>query len=252
MRHFDEQLEELFKRIIMMGSITESMIQLAIRSYTEGNESLAAEVYEKENQVNALQVEVDDKAIKLTTLQQPVARDARFLFMASRIGGELERIADQSINIVQNTHYALAGPQPIKPLVDLPVMGSLVQKMVTDSLTAMVRRDCRLAETVLQEEDRVDAFRDQIFRILLTHMMADPRTIAPSLSLILMARNLERIGDHATNVAEEVIYWIQGRDVRHAKPRHREPMVPVRPADGEAQAVQDSAGQTETPGSSNT
>jgi phosphate transport system protein len=221
MRHFDEQLDELFKRIIMMGSLAESMIQLAIRAYTEGNESLADEVYAKENQVNALQVEVDDRAVKLTTLQQPVASDARFLFMASRIGGELERIADQSINIIQNTHYALEGTTPGKPLVDLPIMAGVVQKMVRNSMAAMAGRDLKLADDVLQEEEQVDAFRDQIFRILLTHMMADPRTIGPSLSLILMARNLERIGDHATNIAEEVIYWIQGRDIRHAKPaRH--------------------------------
>jgi phosphate transport system protein len=226
MRHFDEQLDELFKRIIMMGSITESMIQIAIRAYTEGNESLASDVYEKEHQVNALQVEVDDTAVKLTTLQQPVASDARFLFMASRIGGELERIADQSINIVQNTHYVLEASPSVKPLVDLPVMGGLVQTMVRNSMAAMAGRDLQLADEVLQQEDQVDAFRDQIFRILLTHMMADPRTIQQSLSLILMARNLERIGDHATNIAEEVIYWIQGRDIRHAKPpRHRDVMV---------------------------
>lgn len=219
MRHFDEQLEELFKRIIMMGSLAESMIQLAIRAYTEANESLADEVYTREDQVNALQVEVDDKAVKLTTLQQPVASDARFLFMASRIGGELERIADQSINIVQNTHYALEGSPPLRPLVDLPIMADVVQKMVRNSMAAMAGRDLNLADDVLQQEDQVDAFRDQIFRILLTHMMADPRTIQQSLSLILMARNLERIGDHATNIAEEVIYWIQGRDIRHKKLR---------------------------------
>jgi phosphate transport system protein len=223
MRHFDEQLDELFKRIIMMGSITESMIQLAIRAYTEGNESLASQVYEKEDQVNALQVEVDETAVKLTTLQQPVASDARFLFMASRIGGELERIADQSINIVQNTHYALEGVRVVKPLVDLPIMGGLVQQMVRTSMAAMAGRNVNLADDVLKQEDQVDAFRDQIFRILLTHMMADPRTIQQSLSLILMARNLERIGDHATNISEEVIYWIQGRDIRHAKSsRHRD------------------------------
>jgi len=222
MRYFDEQLDELFKRIIMMGSLAESMIQLALRAYTEGNESLASDVYAKEHQVNALQVEVDDKAVKLTTLQQPVASDARFLFMASRIGGELERIADQSINILQNTHYALEGSQPMKPLVDLQVMAGVVQKMVSKSLNAMAQRNCDLADEVLQQEDQVDAFRDQVFRILLTHMMSDPRTIPQSLSVILMARNLERIGDHATNIAEEVIYWIQGRDIRHAKARHRE------------------------------
>ncbi|HWE04715.1 MAG TPA: phosphate signaling complex protein PhoU [Tepidisphaeraceae bacterium] len=233
MRYFDEQLDELFKRIIMMGSLAESMIQIALRAYTEGNESLASDVYAKEHQVNALQVEVDDKAVKLTTLQQPVASDARFLFMASRIGGELERIADQSINIVQNTHYALEGAQPMKPLVDLQVMAGVVQKMVSKSLTAMAQRNCELADEVLQQEDQVDAFRDQVFRILLTHMMSDPRTIPQSLSVILMARNLERIGDHATNIAEEVIYWIQGRDIRHAKPRHREEATTLA-ADGNA------------------
>jgi phosphate transport system protein len=146
--------------------------------------------------------------------------------MASRIGGELERIADQSINIFQNTHYALDGAKPLKPLVDLPIMAGVVQKMVRNSMAAMAGRDVKLADEVLQQEDQVDAFRDQIFRILLTHMMADPRTIQQSLSLILMARNLERIGDHATNIAEEVIYWIQGRDIRHAKPsRHKDAML---------------------------
>ncbi|HWE94951.1 MAG TPA: phosphate signaling complex protein PhoU [Tepidisphaeraceae bacterium] len=220
MRHFDEQLDELFKRIIMMGSTAESMIQTAVRAYGERNESLAAEVYARENDVNKMQVEVDDWAVKLTTLQQPVASDARFLFMASRIGGELERIADQAINICQNTRYALEGP-PIKPLVDLPIMAGVAQKMVRNSLSAMAGRDVKLAEQVLEQEDQVDAFRDQIFRVLLTHMMSDPRTIQQCLSLILMARNLERIGDHATNIAEEVIYWIQGRDIRHARPsRH--------------------------------
>jgi len=233
MRHFDEQLDELFKRIIMMGSIAESMIQLSIRAYTDRNESLAAEVYEKEHAVNGMQVEVDNNAVKLTTLQQPVASDARFLFMASRIGGELERIADQSVNIIQNTHYVLEGPTPMKPLVDLPIMAGLVQKMVRNSMAAMAQRDVKLADEVLKQEDQVDAFRDQIFRILLTHMMADPRTIQQSLSLILMARNLERIGDHATNIAEEVIYWIQGRDIRHAKPsRHRDVITAVANATG--------------------
>ena len=216
MRHFDEQLEELFKRIVMMGSMVESMIHTALRIYEEGNESLAAECFSREQKVNAIQVEVDETAIRLTTLQQPVARDARFLFMASRIGGELERIADQAINICQNSHHALGG-QRIAPLVDLSIMGNVVQAMARSSLSAMSQRDCALADGVLEQEEQVDAFRDQIFRVVLTHMMADPRKIQQGMSLILIARNLERIGDHATNIAEEVIYWIQGRDVRHKR-----------------------------------
>ena len=231
MRHFHEQLDDLFQRLVLMGSLTEGMIRTAVRSLMEQNESLAAEVYEHEQELNVLQVEVDDRAIRLTALQQPVAQDARFLFMASRIGGELERIGDQAINICQNTHYVLTGP-PVKPLVDLTIMCQVVQKMVRDSVTAMVNRDAALAEKVLQEEEKVDAFRDQVFRILLTHMMGDPRTIPQCMSLILIGRNLERIGDHATNIAEEVIYWIHGRDIRHQGTRRR-----VKPASDNGSAL---------------
>jgi phosphate transport system protein len=226
MRHFHEQLDQLFQRLVLMGSTAESMIRTAVRSLMEQNESLADEVYAHEHELNVLQVEVDDKAVRLTTLQQPVAQDARFLFMASRIGGELERIGDQAINICQNTHYVLTGP-PVKPLVDLTIMCEVVQTMVRNSVTAMVNRDVVMAEAVLHEEEKVDAFRDQVFRILLTHMMGDPRTIGQCLSLILIGRNLERIGDHATNIAEEVIYWRNGRDIRH-QGAHKQ----LRPVDG--------------------
>jgi len=215
MRHFEEQLAELFERIVLMGTIAESMIETTVLTVTQRNASLAAEVFAREDEVNALQVEVDDRAVTLTAQHQPMARDVRFLFMSSRIGGELERIADQAINICQNSQLVLEAP-PIKTLMELPIMAEIAQKMVRDSLTAMIRRDVSLAEKVLVEEKKVDAFRDQIFRTLLTYMMGDPRTIQPAISLILIARNLERIGDHATNIAEEVIYWIQGRDVRHS------------------------------------
>lgn len=220
MRRFHDQLQDLLQQVVVMGSLAESMIQTAIRVLVERNESLSAEVFEKEHQVNSLQVEVDDRAVRLTALQQPVASDARFLFMASRIGGELERIADQAVNVSQNAHFVLEAP-PLKPLVDLPVMAEVAQGMVRDSLTAMINRDVALANRVLEQEEKVDAFRDQIFRTLLTYMMADPGTIQRALSLILIARNLERVGDHATNIAEEVIYWIQGRDIRHAKSHGR-------------------------------
>jgi phosphate transport system protein len=223
MRHFHEQLDELFQRLVLMGSLAEGMIRTAVRSLMEQDESLAAEVFAHEQEINFLQVEVDDKAVRLTALQQPVAQDARFLFMASRIGGELERIGDLAVNVCQNTHHVLDGP-PLKPLVDLTIMCQVVEKMVRESVTAMVNRDATMADGVLEEEERVDAFRDQVFRILLTHMMADARMIPQCLSLILIARNLERVGDHATNIAEEVIYWIKGRDIRHQhQQRHAAP-----------------------------
>lgn len=214
MRHFDEQLQELLQKIVLMGTTAESMIQTAARALVERNEALAEEVFAKEKTVNAMQIEVDEMAVRLTALQQPVGADVRFLFMATRINTELERIGDQACNICQNTHHVLQAPA-LKPLVDLPIMAELAQKMVRDSLTAMINRDCSLALRVMQDEETVDAFRNQIFRTLLTYMMADPGTIQRAISLILISRNLERIGDHANNIAEEVIYWVQGRDVRH-------------------------------------
>ena len=216
MRHFHEQLQDLLQKIVMMGTITESMIQSAVTGLVKRNDALFTDVFNREDEVNRLQVEVDDRAVKLTALQQPMAQDVRFLFMASRIGGELERIADQAINICQNSRHVLEGP-PLRSLVELPIMADVAQKMVRDSLSAMIQRDVGVAAVVLEEEKKVDAFRNQIFSTLLDWMKHDPSAIERSLSLILIARNLERIGDHATNIAEEVIYWIQGRDVRHTK-----------------------------------
>src|SRR3982750_3525907 len=214
MRYFHEQLQDVLKQITLMGSLTESMIALAMRILVERDESLTDDVMAKEDEVNALQVRIDEASINLIATQQPVGKDVRLLFMASKIVTDLERIADQAKNISQNAHYVLTQP-PLKPMVDLPIMAEIAQKMVRDALTAVLDRDVELAERVIREESKVDAFRDQIFRTLLTYMMADPGTIQRALSLILISRNLERVGDHATNIAEEVIYWIQGRDVRH-------------------------------------
>ena len=214
MRHMDEKMQELLEKLLMMGRLAESMVQTALRVLIERNEILGAEIRRKEKEVNDLQIEIDDSAVKLTALQQPVGTDVRFLFMASRIATELERIGDQAVNIIENAHHVLKAA-PLKPLVDLPVMGEIAERMVRDSLNALVEKDCSLANRVLEEEKKVDAYRDQIFRVLLTYMMADPGTIERALALILISRNLERVGDHATNIAEEVIYLVEGREVRH-------------------------------------
>ncbi|MFI5380877.1 MAG: phosphate signaling complex protein PhoU [Tepidisphaerales bacterium] len=214
MRHFEQQLQDLLKKIVLMGSIAEAMIQGAVRSLIERNESLSRDVFEKERQVDQLQLEIDEAAVTLVALNQPMAADVRFLFAASRITSEIERIGDQAINICQNARYVLQFP-PLKPMVDIAIMSDIVEKMVRDVLTALVERDIALAEKVIEYEDQVDAFKDQVFRTLLTYMMADPGTIQRALSLILLSRNLERIGDHSTNIAEEVIYLVQGRDIRH-------------------------------------
>jgi len=213
-RHFDEQIQELLEKLLLMGSLAESMIQAAMRALIERNDSLGEDIHRKEEEVNNLQIEIDDRAIKLTALQQPVGTDVRFLFMASRIASELERIADQAINIVQNIRHVLKA-SALKPLIDLPLMGEIAEKMVRDALQALVDRDCVLANQVLQEEKKMDAFNNHIFRVLLTYMMADPGTIERALALILISRNLERVGDHATNIAEEVVYLVEGREIRH-------------------------------------
>jgi phosphate transport system protein len=215
MRHLHEQLQDVLKQITIMGSLTESMIGMAMRVLVERDESLNDEIFRMEDEVNALQVKIDEMSIELIATQQPVGKDVRLLFMASKIVTDLERIADQAKNICQSAHYVLAQP-PLKPMVDLPIMAEIAQKMVRDALTAVIDRDVPLAERVIREESKVDAFRDQVFRTLLTYMMADPGTIQRALSLILISRNIERIGDHATNIAEEAIYIVQGRDIRHA------------------------------------
>ncbi|MFH1226282.1 MAG: phosphate signaling complex protein PhoU [Planctomycetota bacterium] len=213
-RHFDQELSSINEKLIRMATLSEEMIKIAIRALSERNASIVKDVGPREEEVNRLQIEIDENVITLIARMQPVAADLRFLIAASKITGELERIADQAINISQSTTFLLKYP-PLKPLVIIPLMADTVRQTVAESLNAYVRRDVNLAQLVLDSDDKVDAYKDQIFRELLTYMISDPETIQRSLTFILIARNLERIGDHATNIAEEVIYMVQGRDVRH-------------------------------------
>jgi phosphate transport system protein len=221
-RHRDEKLRELLQRLMLMGGLSEHMLDLAMRTLVERQPAHAAEVYAKENEVNELQMEIDDRAIKLTVLQQPVAMDARFLFMAVRISSDLERIADLAVNVCQTAEKLIKEP-PLKPLVDLPIMSEIARRMVQRGLDALANRDCALAEQVLEEEHKVDALRSQIFRELLTYMMSEPTSIPRALGLILISRHLERVGDHATNIAEDVVYLVKGRDIRHHHGLSEEP-----------------------------
>lgn len=213
-RHFDEELKTLKERILYMGSLIESMIHYAIKSLVERNSNLLKEVFKHEDEVNKLHIEIDDICLKLLALRQPIAVDLRFITAAMKINSDLERMGDQAINISQNTEDLLKQPQ-LKPLIDLPRMADIVKKMVKDSLDAFVKKEPELAKSVLTRDDEVDNLKDQIFRELLTYMMADPNNIERSLDLILISRNLERIGDHATNIAEDVIFMALGKDIRH-------------------------------------
>ena len=213
-RHFEDQLQELKGRLVAMGTAAESMIERAVKSLLERDESRLPEIFKTEQEVNELHIEIDERVINLIALHHPVAADLRMAVMCSKIAGELERIGDQAVNICQNTTELLRFP-PLKPLIDIPLMAEIARRMLRESLDAFVRQDTVLAQKVLNTDDEVDAFKNQIFRELLTYMMSDPGTIPRALALILISRNLERVGDHATNVAEEVIYAAQGRDVRH-------------------------------------
>ena len=213
-RHFEDQLQALKARLVTMGTAAESMIERAVKSLLERDTTRLPEVFKTEQEVNELHIEVDERVINLIALHHPVATDLRMAVMCSKIAGELERIGDQAVNICQNTTELLRYP-PLKPLIDIPLMAEIARRMLRESLDAFVRLDAALAQKVLDTDDEVDAFKNQIFRELLTYMMSDPGTIPRALALILISRNLERVGDHATNVAEEVIYAAQGRDVRH-------------------------------------
>jgi len=224
---FEIQLQELLERILLMGGTTEAMIELAVRSLFDRDESFAAEVREKERQVNALEMDVDNRVVGLIVHHQPVARDARFATTAIRVATDLERIGDQAMNVIRNTRYVLQQP-PCEPPPQLREMAVLSRKMVADGLAALSTRDCALAEQVLEDEKQADKLRDETFRSLLSSMITDPLTAQRSLSLVLISRNLERVADHATNIAEEVIYLVRGHDVRHQYDRTaRVPATPL-------------------------
>ena len=213
-RHFDQETTKLNEKLIRMASIVEEMIRITVKSLIDRNSSVLETINPKEKEINKLQIEIDEDVVTLIARMQPVATDLRFLIAASKINSDLERIADQVINIGQNTVILLKYPQ-LKPLVDIPIMADIVQQMVRESLDAYIHKDVAKAQKVLNSDDKVDALKDQIFRELLTYMISDPKAIQPALCLILIARNLERIGDHSTNIAEEVIYLIEGEIVRH-------------------------------------
>lgn len=213
-RPFDEELKGLKAKILEMAAYAEESIAFAVRCLKDRNEALVSEVMKREESINYLEIEIDELCMRLLALRQPMAADLRFITSAMKITSDLERIGDQAVNIIENAHHVLKAA-PLKPLVDMPVMGEISERMVRDSLNALVEKDCSLANRVFEEEKKVDAYRDQIFRVLLTYMMADPGTIERALALILISRNLERVGDHATNIAEEVIYLVEGREVRH-------------------------------------
>jgi phosphate transport system protein len=213
-RHFEEELEMLQQRLLSMGGLAEDRMGDSVKAVTERDPALVERILAGDEPINALHIEIDDRCFKLLALRQPMAADLRAIVAAVKINTDLERVGDLAVNIAEAAKRYLQHP-PVKPLIDIPRMGDIAQRMLRDALDAFVRRDIRLAEAVLAADDTLDALKTQIFRELLTFMLSEPSTIEPALDLILISRHLERIGDHATNIAEDVIFMVSARDVRH-------------------------------------
>lgn len=213
-RHFDEELTHLKQRLLQMGDTAQEMIGLAVQSLVERKESYAKDVFALEDKVNHIEVEIEDEVLKLLALRQPAARDLRLLTAILKINNDLERVADQAVNISELSILLLKEPA-LKPLIDIPHMANLAQKMIKNSLEAFVHHDPKLAKDVCGDDDEVDRINDQIFRELLTYMMEDTKSITRAVDLILVSRNLERIADHATNISEDVIFIEEGKNIKH-------------------------------------
>ena len=213
-RHFHEELDALKQTLLAMGGLVEDQIRRVMTALLERDGDLAQEVIDRDRQVNAYDVEIDEKCVELLALYQPTAGDLRLITTAMKIVTDLERIGDQAVNIAQRALELNQEPQ-LKPYIDLPRMAEKAQRMVKESLDAYVGRDTKLARRVCSEDSDVDALKEQIFRELLTFMMEDARTIPRAIRLILISRFLERVADHATNIAEMVIYMVDSKMVRH-------------------------------------
>ena len=213
-RHFHDDLRHLTERLSAMGELVESRSRDAIAALLERQTDLAVKVASGDADVNALELEVDDLCIKFLALQNPVASDLRLVRSIIKVNTDLERVGDQAVNIAQAVLRLLPLP-PLRPILEISLLGETAIGMLHDSLNAFTTQDVAAAQAVLERDDRADSLRDSTFRVLLTHMMEDPGVIERALGLILISRGLERIADHATNIAEDAIYAIEGREVRH-------------------------------------
>lgn len=217
LRHFDEELAELKATLVRMASLAEDQIDQALSALINRDSDQARQVIARDHKVNALDVEIDEECLRLLALHQPAARDLRLVTTAMKISTELERISDLAENVCERTIELNEEPQ-LKPYIDIPRMGHIARAMVKESIDAFVKDDSTLARKVLANDDLVDDLMEQIFRELLSYMIEDPHTITRAIRLSFVAKYLERIADHATNIAELVVYLVEGKIIRHTTP----------------------------------
>jgi len=220
-RHFQEELDQLKARLVAMAGRVEEAVRLAVEALLERDRAKAQRVIEMDEEINERELELDEAAIQLLALQQPMARDLRLITTALSITTDLERIGDHAVNIAEAVEYML-GAAPLPPLPEMEEMVRVANRMLGDALDAFIRGDAALARDVLRRDDRVDELHQNVFRILLTHMMEDPRRISTGMDLYIVSGNLERIADLATNIAEEVVYLVEGRTIKHRAQEWRE------------------------------
>lgn len=218
-RQFELELAKVRESLLEMGGRIEEMINKATRALIDRDGELCEQVIEADHRVDRFELEIDEASYRLMVRHQPTATDLRFLLAVMKIVTDLERIGDSTVNICQSVRELNKEP-PLKPYVDLPRMSKMVADMVRESLDALVRKDAVQAAKVCRADDDIDSLYRQVFEELMTFMVEDPTTTRRALHLLLVARNLERIADHATNVAEDVIYYVEGRDIRHSAERH--------------------------------
>jgi len=212
--HYEQELEELREKIIYMGALVEKVIQRGIRALVERDSHLAEEIIAQDDQIDRLDVEIEEKCIKLLALRQPTAGDLRFITTTIKINGHLERIGDMAVNVARKVLILNKEPR-LKPYIDLPRMAELAQSMIRESLDAFINKNVELANKVRRDDDLVDQLNEQIFRELLTYMMEDHKNIPRAMLISQIAKNIERISDHAKGIADMVIYMITGQTVRH-------------------------------------
>ncbi|MGH7275122.1 MAG: phosphate signaling complex protein PhoU [Nitrospiria bacterium] len=216
LRHFDEELKALKEKILRMGALVEEQIRNSIKALVDRDSDLARQVIANDHRVNAMDVEVDEDCLRLIALHQPMAKDLRFITTAMKISTELERMSDLAENIAERAIELNEEPQ-LKPYIDIPRMAEHAQRMVKETLDAFVNGDNTLARKVCADDDFIDDLTHQIFRELLSYMIEDPHTISRAVRITFVAKYIERVADHATNVAELVVYLVEGKIIRHTE-----------------------------------
>ena len=212
--HFEKELETLKSNLIRMASLVEEAIRNAVQSLVKRDSELVQKTFGGEDRINKLEIEIEEECLKLIALRQPMAADLRFITAAMKIITDLERMGDQAVNIAERATSLNEEPQ-LKPYIDIPKMAEIAQSMVKDVLDAFVNRDSKLARSVCERDDLIDGLNDQVFRELLTYMLSDPNAITRAVHLIIVSRCLERIADHATNIAEDVIFMVDALVIKH-------------------------------------